>query len=458
MKRKMEYNEIEQKVIHRTTPSGEFRKKTKETVKKIRKRIEKEISRENLPVEIELVGSTAKDTYLEGNMDIDFFLVYPIHFSKKEIAEKTLKIAERILENTEHSYAEHPYLKGFFNNFEVEIVPCYHVEEARNKISAVDRTPYHTSFVQKNLREEQKADVRLLKQFLKGIGSYGAEAEIQGFSGYLCEILIIKYQSFRELLKKTKHWKPYGTTISLDDKKHPEFDEPLVFVDPVDSERNVASAVAEETLKLFIQASQEYLSSPRKTFFFPNPVKPWSIEKIKETLQKQKDQYIGIKFPKPDIIDENFYPQLRKACRAINQGLAENDFNVKDITYYAADSEEVYIIVKLENRSLSETKLHMGPPLDQEQHVQRFLEKWRNHPRLAEDPFEKNNRIYVEIKRRYTKVEDFLQNNLEDFSLGKNLDHIIDKKYEILSVEDLVRDKLRKFWTKYLDGKKPWER
>ncbi|RLF50236.1 MAG: CCA tRNA nucleotidyltransferase, partial [Thermoplasmata archaeon] len=293
-KENMYQDEIEQQIINKITPTKKDREKLEKTIEEIHEKIEEEVKKKKLPVKIELVGSTAKDTYLKDNLDIDFFLLFPLSFSKNEIAKHVLSIGKKILIKTEESYAEHPYIRGYYKKYKVEIVPCYQIEKAIQKLSAVDRTPLHTRYIKENLEEKQKKEVRLLKQFLKGINCYGAEAEIEGFSGYLCELLILKYGSFRKLIQQAQHWKP-GETLMLtfNDKQHPVFDTPLTFIDPVDSNRNVASALSKEKFELFTKACQEYLKKPSITFFFPNPVKPWSIKEIKNKIIKEKMYFIG---------------------------------------------------------------------------------------------------------------------------------------------------------------------
>jgi tRNA nucleotidyltransferase (CCA-adding enzyme) len=189
-------DDIEKKVLKVVTPSQSDRKKLEEVVQDLKKQVKQEIAKRNLPASIEIVGSTAKDTYLKNNLDIDLFIVFPTTFSKENIAHNSLSIGRKILKNTEECYAEHPYIRGYFKNYKAEIVPCYKIESASQKLSAVDRTPLHTKYVKEHLHESQKQEVRLFKQFLIGIGCYGAEAEIEGFSGYLCEIVIMKYGSF----------------------------------------------------------------------------------------------------------------------------------------------------------------------------------------------------------------------------------------------------------------------
>ena len=265
-------NKIEKQVLKKITPTHEYREKVKEIVEEIRIILKKEIKKRKLPATIQLVGSIAKDTYLQNNMDIDFFICFPTNFKKEEIAKHALSIGKSFLKNTEESYAEHPYLRGYYKEFYTEIVPCYKIENAEQKLSAVDRTPLHTKYVIDNITQSQKQEVRLFKQFLKGINCYGAEAQIQGFSGYLCEIIILYYKTFDNTIKKASRWEKQ-IKLSLTTKDFLDFDTPLVFIDPVDSNRNVASVLTKEKFDLFVKACREYIKNPKYTFFFPNPSK-----------------------------------------------------------------------------------------------------------------------------------------------------------------------------------------
>jgi len=108
----MNQKQIEKEILNRVTPTNEYRKKLDTVVKEIEEKLKKEITKRKLPISIELVGSTAKDTYLKDNMDIDFFLLFPTSYSKEKIAKNAISIGETFLTNTEESYAEHPYLRG----------------------------------------------------------------------------------------------------------------------------------------------------------------------------------------------------------------------------------------------------------------------------------------------------------------------------------------------------------
>jgi len=449
-------NKIEKQVLEKITPTENYHKKICKIVEEIKIILEIEIEKKKLPATVELVGSIAKDTYLQNNMDIDFFLCFPINYSKEEIAKNALTIGKSFLTDTEESYAEHPYLRGYYKKCYVEIVPCYKIEKASQKLSAVDRTPLHTKYVKENIKEKQKGEVRLLKQFLKGINCYGAEAQIQGFSGYLCEIIILKYGSFEKTLKSAIKWK-YGEKLALKKGSYPDFDTPLVFIDPVDSDRNVSSALIKEKFDFFIKASKAYLKKPKITFFYPNKVKAIDLEKIRKIIEDQDCKYIGIRFQKPKIIDENLYPQIKKSVKTVWEHLKRAEFKIFDVNYYAND-KNIYIIIKTSKEKLPDTMIHIGPPVKKESNSKEFLEKWKGHKDLIKGPFKENNRWKVEIKRKHKNISNFLKAEFNKLSLGKHIVKKVDINFSILKKDELICENLQEFWSEYLDKKLPWER
>ena len=62
----MNENIYEKKVLEKITPTKDYRIKLETIIKDINKKLEKQIKKRKLPVTIELVGSTAKDTYLKA--------------------------------------------------------------------------------------------------------------------------------------------------------------------------------------------------------------------------------------------------------------------------------------------------------------------------------------------------------------------------------------------------------
>src|SRR5438309_1430809 len=179
----------------------------------------------------------------------------------------------------------------------------------RNRSShGSDRTPLHVDYVLGRVKEGQTDEIRLLKAWAEGIGVYGAEAKILGFSGYLCELLVLKYGTFRGVLEGSLAWRP-GNVLELDRQASRTFPEPLTVVDPVDPNRNVASAVSVEQLATFVHAAREYLQRPSERFFFPRPLKPLSLSRLRTMAKKRAGGLLAISVPAPSVTEDVLHPQ-----------------------------------------------------------------------------------------------------------------------------------------------------
>ena len=255
----------EDEVLRRIVPSPGETERMRETAGKLMRITADYMKAEGVDAEIRLAGSFSKGTFL-SDPDLDLFIMFPEDFPRGELERIGLKAGDDILHG-ERMFSDHPYTRGAFGGMDVDMVPCYRLGSTDKLKSAVDRTPFHTSYILSRLSPEQKDQVRLLKKFMKGIGAYGAEQDSRGFSGYLCEILVVKYGSFRGVLSASRSWRK-GTAVVIEEEG-PRFDSPLTVYDPVDPRRNVASAVHEDTLALFITAAAAYLSDPGMKFFFP---------------------------------------------------------------------------------------------------------------------------------------------------------------------------------------------
>ena len=233
-------------------------------------------------------GSVAKDTWLRENPDIDIFMRLPTSIPRKNLGDVALKIAKNAAGSYEQieRFAEHPYLQLMVEDYRVDIVPCYDAKPGEWQ-SATDRTPYHTDYIKKHLTASLLGEVRLLKRFMQGTGVYGAEIKVGGFSGYLCELLVLKYGSFIETVQA---FAAYSKRVIVDiENFYAErqnelsllFPEPLVIIDPVDKGRNVASAVQPEKLYSFVGAARAFLKKPDAAFFYPPKPKALQL-KIEE--------------------------------------------------------------------------------------------------------------------------------------------------------------------------------
>jgi len=439
---------LESDVLKQVKPTPAQDKKVAQTVSELTDLVLAEARKINAFVEPMLVGSVAKGTHLK-DPDIDLFMLFTESTTIEELKEKGLEIGRRIVKGKEH-YAQHPYVRGIFRGFQVDLVPAYRIRDTRSKMSAVDRTPFHTDFVKKNLKKSQHDEVRLLKRFMKGIECYGAEAKVEGFSGYLCELLVMRFGTFRGVLEAAKEWKA-GEALELPDHPGSEFSEPLTFVDPVDSKRNVASAVAVETMLRFILASREYLAAPATKFFFPGERTAWDPDKIKEAAGKRLSNLVAVTFPKLDLIDDVVYPQLRKSLAGITALLERADFEVEKSTIHVDDA--IHLLVELQSISLPDEKKHRGPPVNSE-NVSSFLAKW-NSLGMSE-PFVESGSWYVVIKREFSLADDLIRAKLGDAPLGKDVKR--EGGFEVESGKTLLAEKYLAALTRHFDERMPWQR
>lgn len=470
---------LHSEILKQIRPGTQVKAKLNEVIKHVLTRVEHVINDLDLayPVEPILVGSTAKDTYLI-DPDIDVFLMFPVSVSVDKLRAQGLTIGHHVLPEGEERYAEHPYTSGRFEGFETDIVPCYKLDSIEDRMTAVDRTPFHTEFIIKHLRSEQHDEVRLLKQFMKGIGTYGAEIQVQGFSGYLCELLILKYETFTNLLRAAAQWKPelvlrLNTNFEQTDNMITEMDlqnksdlskklqikfkdEPLIFIDPVDEMRNVASALAKDKFNLFITAANKYLTGPSSTFFLPNEIKPLSIAQLQQQLTKVAKTIIGIEFSTPDIIPDILYGQLRKCQRAVNNLLEGVGFGISFSDYYTTANDQILMLFELNNSELSKFEIHDGPP-EGHKNENDFKSKWNISDIAVGKPYLKDKRWHVKIKREYTTPLELLKSKVFELSLGKHITAEINTEINFYQNTELLKEGFEKPLTIFITRKFPWE-
>ena len=439
---------IESDVLKSIRPTAAQDKRVMDVVEELAEMAVAEAKKLKVHIEPMLVGSVAKGTHLK-DPDIDLFMLFSESTPMEQLKEAGLAIGRKVLGGREH-YAQHPYVRGTYKGFQVDLVPCFRIRDTRAKISAVDRTPFHTEFVKKNLKKGMADEVRLLKRFMKGIESYGAEAKVQGFSGYLCELLVMRFGSFRAVLGSGKNWK-VGEAMELPGFPGNEFPEPLTFIDPVDSKRNVASAVSPETMLRFILASREYLADPSVKFFFPAERVAWDSGRVRRVAGKSIQNLLSVTFPKLDLIDDVVYPQLRKSLAAITALLERAEFEVEKTSIHV--DKVTHLLIELVSMSLPKSRKHRGPPVNSET-VNEFLAKWNTLGISA--PYIESGRWYVMTEREYERADALVKAKLEAIPLGKDV--MKQKSFEVESADALLTNKHLAALTHHFDDRMPWQR
>ena len=384
----------------------------------------------DLPVEADVlrVGSTARDTWLAGDRDIDVFVRFPPDLAREALERYGLAVGHEVLPDGREEFAEHPYVVGEVEGFDVDLVPCYRLESATEIRSAVDRTPFHTRYVESALTPHLAGEVRVLKAFLSAHGLYGSDLRTEGFSGYLTELLVIEYGGFDGVCTAAADWHP---PVELDPEGHGEatFDDPLVVIDPTDPERNVAAVLSETNVARFQHHARALLADPSVERFEPVEPEPLSEDELRSLLDRRGTTPLAIRFEVPDIVDDQLYPQLRRTLVGLVERLERHGF--EPLRAEAVADDAALLLVECAVSSLPTVERHLGPPVHVRTHAEAFFEAY------AEDgesfgPFVDGERYVVERPREFTRAEQLVEETLFDGPLGPDIERALGSGYDLL--------------------------
>ena len=417
-------------VRDRVVPRPEEREALERVVADLTARAEAAI--EDLPVEADtrLVGSTARGTWLAGDRDIDLFVRFPTDYDRAELERLGLAIGHEVLPEGHEEYAEHPYVTGEFDGFAVDLVPCYAVDSATAIRSAVDRTPFHTRYIDARLDDDLARDIRVFKQFLKGIDAYGSDLRTEGFSGYLAELLVVEYGGIEPLLRAAADWHP---PITLDPESHgtESFDDPLTVIDPTDPERNVAAVLSATNLARLQHYARDLLADPREEMFLQSEPTSLDRQAVRAHLADRETTAAAIVFETPDIVEDQLYPQLRKSLSGVVDGLERHEFGVIRSTTLA-DTDRSVLLIELADTTRPAIERHEGPPVAVRDHAEGFFESYIDDDTIY-GPFLDGDRYVVERPRAVTDARQYLDSDaIFEVALGAQIETALADDYELL--------------------------
>jgi tRNA nucleotidyltransferase (CCA-adding enzyme) len=468
-----EFERVTREILEKITPSPNDRERKEALAKALELKVMAACKEFGINAVVRVEGSFAKDTWLKEDPDIDVFMRLPTSIPHVTLGEVALKVAKKATEGSKQveRFAEHPFLEAFVDETRVNIVPCYDTMPGE-WLSATDRTPYHTDYINKCLDKALLGDVRLLKRFMKGIGVYGAEIKIGGFSGYLCELLVLHYGSF---LKVLEAFADYNPKLIIDIESHYKqrlhdidllFPEILVIVDPVDKGRNVASAVQPRRLHIFVAACRAFIRKPNTEFFYPLITNSLSAEELQTTLKNRGSALIFLTLGKVEAVPDVLWGQLHRTLKALRKQLQLCDFKVLRDDVWNEDSAGISVFIfELEQQVLPSAKKHLGPPLEFRKECERFLAKYTSRDSVLAGPFIDNGRWVVEIPRKFSDAAKLLAAKVEGGGRNAGVAGIIAKSdsenFLILVGDEITEhyvynEDFAVFLTAFLSGKPSW--
>ncbi len=430
-----EFAAVVDRVRERVTPDADERERLRAATDRLVERTEAAVADLSVDADVILVGSTARGTWLTGDRDIDLFVRFPPDLDREALETYGLEVGWAVLPDGREEYAEHPYVVGEFEGFTVDLVPCYDVADATAIQSAVDRTPFHTTYLEDRLDDDLAAEVRVCKAFLKGIGVYGSDLKTRGFSGYLTELLVLEYGGFRALVEAAADWHP---PVELDPEDHAaeSFDDSLVVIDPTDPERNVAAVCSVENVARLQHYARDLLSDPRIDPFEPTDPDPLSPAAVRAALADRGTTPIAVRFDAPDIVEDQLWPQLRKSLAGLTDELDRRGFDTFRAAAFADESAVLFAELAVAERPAVER--HAGPPVHVRDHATGFYGTYD-----ADDgvygPFVDGDRYVVERDREFATARAFLDSDaILDIALGAHVETALEDGYDLLVGDDVA--------------------
>ncbi len=425
-----------------------------EIIEKLKTLIDKKAQQLHIKyTKIEPQGSTGiKQTQLKNDFDIDLFvgLNYELYkpnyegLSKNKLKKESKKdflnlcnnwiiksLTPKEFHNPRLLYAEHPYVTvDYFaenHKIKIDIVLFFDLDlefiNTHGPVTAVDRSPWHGRFIKNNLTKEQKNEVRILKQFFKANHCYGDRSAVGkiGFIGYSAELLIYHYETLQNLflnfsLLKNNPIDFHNRSIN-DLRKIQHFQNDYIIIsDPIDKNRNVASAISEKAYKYCNQRIKELLDNPNKKFFIIEEIPEINISTIKRSLV-DKIFIIELKNENTEI----HYTINRDKLYSIGDNVktnGEKEFShaerfgkIEFEVYFEVDYENYNIPIYCESPEIEKSYLRRGPPIKDKIHSDKFK---RKNP----DFFEKDGYLWIKTTRDYyiflDYLKDFITNKIPD--------------------------------------------
>jgi len=305
------------------------------------------------------------------------------------------------------AYAEHPYVMTILENYTLDIVFCFDLTPEylveKGPITAVDRTPHHSRFVDSHLSLIQRDDVRLLKAFLISTFVYGDSSPVgrSGFTGFSTEMLVFHNGSFERALEFLRQ----PTSIALDYFDRPQRDlselfrhNQLIIIDPTDPNRNIASSISERAYRYTAVNAGKLLANPQPNFFSMGPIPVLPPEEL-ENLGKH---YYVIEFHDKTgwhytKTRDKLYRYFTKLQRFLSyEPTGEPRFGT--VVF-----EEVYhhpfyaIALYVEKVNIKHSFTRKGPPVSYPQGIEEFKKK---HP----DALLKNGQYQASLPRTFTNI------------------------------------------------------
>ena len=387
-------------------------KPTRVNERELKEQIKTILSKIKIPhTKVIVGGSGGKNTWLKGTQDVDIYVKFT-YSAYKNKSDKLSDILHKYLKkwfNVTRIHGSRDYFQLKHNKRTFEIVPILNIRNHTQAVNTTDLSQLHVKYVKQHPKLAD--DIRLAKIFAKAHQVYGAESYIRGFSGYCLEVLVIRHKSFTKFMRAVSMWKKQQTIGKKTDVAKMNAAKkmsPLILVDPVQPDRNVAAALSQEKYDALIKAAKQFVKQPHEKHFVHKPLNLKQLAKQGTVLFYEIQPLAG----KKDIVGA----KVMKAALYMSSKITQAGFTLHAANWYF-DEEYSYCYFVVDPKKLSATFKHPGPHKKNVVALKAFKKKYKI-VKFA------NNKSYTVKKRPFTTLAPFIDALLKDPNIKKRVKQI----------------------------------
>jgi tRNA nucleotidyltransferase (CCA-adding enzyme) len=233
-------------------------------------------------------------------------------------------------------------------------------------------------------------------------------------------------------------------------------------MDPVDSKRNVASAVTETALWTFVAAARAFAEKPGRKFF--EPVARTMPDDLPKRLAERGVDVLFIHVPDCDPpVPDTLWGQLYKTEKAFSRALGVRGFKVLRSASWSDEEKRHIFIYEIESMALPPVVKKMGPPVSLLRDSKDFLNTYLGSPEVVSGPGIERGRWWVEVKRKNAFTHVYLKKTIvmdcEELGVPRRLAVILRKHGSVMindEIEAQLTGRFTMFLENFLRGRPDW--
>ena len=260
--------------------------------------------------------------------------------------------------------------------------------------------------------------------------------KVQGFSGYVCEVLTLRYGSFQKVIEALSKLRE-NEIVSIEDYDKDlaaSFKSPLVILDPVDTTRNLGAANSPRNVAKLVFQARRFLEKPSIAYFGERRKK---LSPPKTLLERTLVVTFRSKWRSPDIL----WGQLRKSAAAVANKLDTLGFHILRTSVASDESSQSAFLFLFPEEKIGRMHARKGPEYFRGDEVRNYYEKNRRKAILTW--IGEEGRVESVFPRDITNATDalkkLLSKQIDSTGVSEEIKREISKGFKVSSGKLLVR-------------------